>query len=170
MFLYQVYHKIYGFSILSENFSVFPQKKIGEKKGRRHGTRLAFFCMTRCGGTSCKAVFTVFRDGIRAKGKAHGSSGRRPLQGESESRYEDGRLVEKQACKSGRPMVARGEREVVLLTEGRREGGRCYPPSEVGAGSSSFGRRSVFSTTRSVPVGNLPMVIQVTGAPPYVVL
>ena len=33
MFLYQVYHKIYGFSILSENFSVFPQKKIGEKEG-----------------------------------------------------------------------------------------------------------------------------------------
>ncbi len=33
MILYQVYHKIYGFSILSENFSVFPQKKIGEKKG-----------------------------------------------------------------------------------------------------------------------------------------
>ena len=51
-----------------------------------------------------------------------------------------------------------------------REDGRCYPPSEVGAGSSSFGRRSLFSTTRSVPVGNFPMVIQVTGAPPYVVL
>ena len=153
--------------------------------GSRRLTDEAFFPLSRfcckvtrySSSTAPRSPFSSRRrqgrgcdDGRLVGRRACGSSGRRPLQGESESRYEDGRLVEKQACKSGRPMVARGEREVVLLTEGRREGGRCYPPSEVGAGSSSFGRRSVFSTTRSVPVGNLPMVIQVTGAPPYVVL
>ena len=89
-------------------------------------------------------------DGKSAGRKACGSSRRRPLQGESESRYEDGRLVEKQACKSGRPMVARGEKEVVLLTEGRWEKGRTpHPPRSGPPVSLRLGHTRALSLPRS---------------------